>query len=206
MTERFIRERHSNNYKTDIKVWEYLYRVRVPYLQYRSIDDIKKFGVGLSGISEIDNDKTNEIIAVMIPISKMVECFSNGVSVLIPNSTDIKDIYDAISDHINAWKKMLQNGINIGDAPIDDLIDMDKFANSVYSYAKYEFTPDILNSIIANQLASVQKINVTNFFNQSPTVNNDSEYGVTRINAEPTPDRDSYSEFFKSRLIYTRRK
>lgn len=206
MNVEFKRDKHVNLHKTDVKVWEYLYKVRVPFLQYRSLDHIKTFGVHLTGIPEIDNDKTNEIISVMIPVAKMVECYVNGVSVLVPSSTDIKDIYDTISDHIHAWKKMLQNGINIGDAPIDDLIAMDKFANSIYTYAKYEFTPEILNSIIANQLANVQKVNVTNFFANSPTiVDNDTERGVTRINAEPTPERDSYADFFKSRLIHTRR-
>lgn len=199
------REKHFNNSGTDTKLWEYFYRVRVPYLQSRSIQDIRTTGVNITGIASIDDDIKNQLVTCMLPVAQMVDYYRNGVHVLIPASTDIKDIYDTISAHLYAWQKMIQYGINIGDAPVEDLIDMDQFANSVYDHAKYQFTPEILNSLIANRLNEVQRVNASNFFtNQNPFQVNDE--GVTMINSEPIPERESLADMFKNRLVYTRRR
>ena len=36
-----------------------------------------------------------------------------------------------------AWKSNIEECVNIGDAPLDDLIAMDAFATSIYDKAKY---------------------------------------------------------------------
>lgn len=199
------REQHANTSKTEVKVWEYFYRVRVPYLQSRTNEDIRRTGVNVTGIPSIDNDIKNQLVTCMLPIAYMIDYYRNGVHVLIPASTDIKDIYDTISDHLYAWKKMIEYGINIGDAPVDDLIEMDRFANSVYDYAKYQFTPDILNSLIANQMNAIQRVNASNFFANTNKFETNAD-GITMINGENIPERESLADMFKNRLVFRGRR
>lgn len=196
---------------TTVRLFDYFYKVRIPYLQSRSIDDIRTYGVVLSGVPEIDNDIQNQWITVMLTINSMVEYYKQDVPIKVCLQSDIKEIYDSISEHITAWQSRLQRGINIGGAPIDDLILMDKFASTIYEHAKYHFTPEVLNSVTANYMSSLHKVNAQNFFNKNVLEmlgSTSNEPGVTRINApvaEELPERDSLGEFFKNKLINIRR-
>ncbi len=146
----------------------------------------------------------------MMTISQMADYFKEGVPIRIPSESDVKEIYEHISEHIYAWKFRLERGINIGDAPIDDLITLDQFANTVYSHAKYHFTPDMFGGAFAKHMSGIQRVNASNFFNASALKNLNiptSVDGVTRINAieDEIPDRESLSDLFKERLINLRR-
>jgi hypothetical protein len=46
----------------------------------------------------------------------------------------------------------MEKSLNIGNAPLEDLKLMDRFANAVYEHAKYQFTDDTISSIIARRM------------------------------------------------------
>lgn len=195
---------------TTERLWDYLYRVSVPYLRSRTIEDLRNTGTVVSGIASYDKDIPNQMQTMHMSVNSMVDYFREGVPVRVLDPRDTKQIYEDISSHIHAWKTRLEKGINIGDAPIDDLITMDRFANSVYAHAKYQFTSDIAQSIFAQHLNNVQRINASNFFTMKATqklLGKPGEEDVFRINADPEPEveRDSLGEFFKSRLTNMKR-
>lgn len=192
---------------TTVMIWEYLYRARVPYLQSRHIEDIQAHGVVLTGVKEIDNDLRNQMQTVYLTINDMVEYFKKHVPVLICDYKDIQEIYQAISNHLQCWKVMLERGVNIGGAPFEDLIAMDQFANKVYDHAKYQFTQDYVDSLFIQHLGGVQRMNANNFFNRvafdraagSKTLDD----GTIKINGDDAehPERESLENFFKTRTI-----
>ena len=195
---------------TTSKLWDYYYKVRIPYLQSRSMTDVHRYGTDISGIREIDEDISGRMLTTMLTVSKMVDYYREGVSIRVVDVKDVKEIYEAISQHIHTWKSRLEHGINLGDAPIDDLIALDQFAAAIYENGKYQFTPETVNSIFATELSNLQRVNAHNFFTSA--VNNAlpdnvtvDGSGVTRINGEDMPERDSLGEFFKSRLTGLRR-
>lgn len=194
---------------TTVKLWEYLYRVRIPYIHARSIEDIKMYGTNITGVPEIDKDYASEIITCMITVNQMVEYYKEGVPIRIPSQSDIKEIYDSISDHLYAWKDRLYAGINIFNAPIEDLILMDKFANAIYDHAKYHFTDDVLNSLTASHLVNLSPINTMNMFKPSVKEYIKGTSGVTIINKETEeeklPERESLGEYFGKRMPGIRR-
>lgn len=174
------------------------------------MEDLQRYGTVISGIREIDDDIGKCYITCMLSISKMADYYKEGIPIRVVNSSDVKEIYEAISQHIHAWKSRLERGINLGDAPIEDLVLLDQFAASIYENAKYQFTPETVNSIFATQLLNLQRVNAHNFFTSAvqeklpDNVTNDGD-GVTRINGEVMPERDSLGEFFKSRISNLRR-
>lgn len=189
-------------------IWDYLYLARVPYLQSTSIEYLKRYGSYTTGDREIDRELSNQWITTMININQMVEYFREGVQIKIVNYNDTKEIYAHISEHLAAWNERLLKGINIGNAPIEDLILMDEFANAVYAHAKYQFTRETVNSIVARRLSEVGRFNGSNFFKTPLPTKKDNQQidpdGTIRINADDPnapPERESLSDFLKDRLV-----
>lgn len=186
-------------------LWDYLFKVRVPQMAATSIDYMRMYGSYTTQCKEIDQTLQQQWITTMLSVSQMVDYFKEGVQIRVVQYSDIKTIYEYISDHLQAWRIRLERGINIGDAPIEDLIAMDQFANTVYEHAKHQFTREIANSLLARNMSTVTQFNRHNFFR--PTLPTTTAEGVvnelTRINHDvnTVPERDSLSDFLKGRLI-----
>lgn len=130
--------RHSTQIDTTELIWDRLFHCRVPQLATTSEVYLKFFGTPTTGDRAIDKELSNQLIDTYINIATMVEHHSTGVAVYVVKRSDTKIIYDYIDQHLRAWTKVLERGINVGTAPIDDLIAMDNFANSVYTVAQHE--------------------------------------------------------------------
>jgi hypothetical protein len=197
---------------TTIGLWDYYYQVRVPYQLGRSKEDIKRFGTVIHGNPNIDKHTMKDWVNTELPIAHMLEYYRAGLHVYVRNPKDIETIYKAISDHIHVWKERLRVGVNIGDAPIQDLIDLDRFAHTIFEHARYNFTDDEANSMLARHFGNIQRINQHNFFNRpkAEIVNGENvkveSDGTVTINGNDTlPQRDSLGEFFKQRLMNLKR-
>lgn len=193
---------------TSSYLWDYLFKCRIPNLQTMSEEYIRFFGMPTTGDPGIDKALNDQWITTMIPISKMVEYSRQGISIKIVKYDDVKTIYNYISLHLQAWKNQIGNGLNIGDAPIDDLIALDEFANLVYDHAKYQFTRSMADSILARHLGTVNKLNKTNFFKPNININNPDDK-ITKINSieedNKLPERESLADIFKDRKIGARK-
>lgn len=188
---------------TDIKdtsyyIWEPLFRVRVPQLQTTSAEYIRHFGTPTTGDASIDRDLANQLIDTAIPIAKMVEYFKKGIPVYIAKTSDTKIIYEYIENHLLAWKRRLEVGVNIANAPIEDLILLDRFANSVYEHAKYHFTPDVVESTFLRSMPTM--ISKSNFLS-APAQPSTAE----QTEEDNYPKRDSLTDHFKDRRIGVRK-
>lgn len=189
---------------TTTLIWDRLFMCRIPNLQTMSEEYIRFFGMPTTGDPGIDKEMSNQLITTMISIAKMVEYSKDGISIRVVKTEDVKTIYEFISLHLQAWKHQISNGINIGNAPIDDLIAMDSFANIVYDKAKFQFTRTMADSIMTRYLSNSSKINKTNFFKEG-TDPTEVSLGITRINQDDAvdnfPKRESLTDIFKDRKI-----
>jgi len=179
---------------TSEKITGFYYKVRFSYLQSRTVNDLKNTGVVITGVREIDKDIENQLITTYLTIEQMVKYFQEGVSIRVVLQSDIKLIYEAIDNYLEAWKAQLTYGVNIGGAPFEYLMAMDRFANSVYEHAKYHFTEDNISSIMARHLSEISGLNGQNFFRQVPVVNNATK-------TEEEEGRQSLNDFLESRMI-----
>lgn len=192
---------------TTVKLWEWYFKVRVPYLQSRSIEELRLTGTVISGNKDVDADIKNQWLTTMMPIAYMVELYQKNIPVKVVDIKDTKIIYDYISEHLHAWKQQLYQGINVGAAPVNDLIAMDEFANLVYAHAKHQFTRDMADNLMGKHLTSIHRFNIHQFFNPNVLSNLETSVTTTREGVlisgtvEEVPDRESLSEFFKDRII-----
>lgn len=176
-------------------IWNELYQVMIPYIQMLSIEEIQEYGVPISGDPGYDYSTVNEMRMIMIPISEMVVYYHKGVQVYVVNKEDTKKIYERISEHLNQWKVKLEKSLNLGDAPLEDLKLMDKFANAVYEHAKYQFTQDTIDSFLTRRVDSRQNqlLDMIDRLENSTTVEQQEEKSLE----ERYPKRTSMSDYFQ---------
>jgi hypothetical protein len=196
-------------------IWEYLFLARVPYLQSRTIAEMKKYGVRLSGVKSEDANIKNEWLTTYMSIAQMVDYHKDGVPVRIVDPSELPKMYEFISRHLTLWKHQLEVGINIGDAPIDDLVAMDNFATTLYDQAVHQFTREIAESAMAKHLLGLTSLNRQNLFRKegitkylaSDTTNQDDLLSghVSRYKADKPPERESMGDFFKDKIMSFRR-
>lgn len=122
-----------------VAIFEKRYRVSVRQRDAISIEEQRAMGVTRTGDRKLDEMLDNSYQYVFLTIDDMVEMFRNGVEMTLTNSEDSKKIFEAISNHTGFWRSELKFSYNMGDAPVEDLILMEKFASAVYVHARFEF-------------------------------------------------------------------
>jgi hypothetical protein len=195
---------------TTVGIWEHLFRVSVTSHGLRGVSGLRQSGVLLSGHQEIDKDAGNREVVTYMCINDMLELFRVGTPIKVCNVADTKKIYDNISAHLQMWKYQLEKGVNLGNAPIEDLMLLDRFANTVYAHAKYQFRGDVLDNIVAKHFAQMGRVGTHNFFNPGALFKvsganvQTTPDGVTMINGDPVdkpPERESFNDFFQERMV-----
>ena len=185
-------------------LWERLFKARVPYLQSRTIEDLKNTGVVLSGIPEIDQDIPNQWVTSYMSIATMTGYYKEHVPVRVALYEDCKTIYELIVMHITNWRHFVDNAINIGNAPFEELIDLDDFASIVYDKAKYTISKDIRENYAKQFMTGGHRFHEHNLFKQNFYHSKKSQEEKEAIKPE-NMEHNSMGEFLKQKLSHIRR-
>jgi hypothetical protein len=168
-------------------IFDHLFKCRVRGIDITSEDEMRAYGNYTTFDRGIDHALMDDIRIVYWPISRMADTFAEGAQVGIVDYKDTEIIYDYVTRHLNAWQRHLREGVNTGNAPLDDLLKLDRFANSVYEHAKYLLVQNGGVSEFERFMSTVfnSNFNVLGGFN-----------GITQqIEQEPEPTRpESYPE------------
>lgn len=194
--ERKLGETIDVNVPSHEYVFKRMFKCVVSQMDITSKEYLKKFGVFTTGDPGIDREMANQPIVTYKTIADMVDLFRQGITVRIPSQTDCKTIYEYVDYHIQSWAQAVQNGLNLGSAPLEDLVEMDKFATKLYPYA--------LNNQHIMENTTVFMKHVGNTY-----ANIDNVLGSTSIieppkdteddNLPKMPQRESFAELFISR-------
>lgn len=175
-------------------IFQRLFMCRVKYIDSMSADYIKIFGMSASGDSVVDNETANELVIRMLSIDQMVEYYKLGVTVQVVNFKDTKEIYERISDHLNAWKHKMATDFHVREAPIDDLLLLDKLASVVYKHAVTLLTQNDVDSILFRRTTSVMKFTRQTIMKPLKTT------VINPIEEPKVPERLSMSDSFSAGL------
>lgn len=187
----------ENKRTTAWYLWNSKFHCRVSNIQTMSVEYLAEVGMPSIGDPIHDTQTANELVDRMLSVSQMVEYHQHGVNIHVIKYEDTKRIYELISNHLNAWKQQLENGFNIRGAPIEDLILLDKFANVVYKHAKYQFTTEMVDSIMARRMSTTLRANRTNLLRSEPKAVTINAQGETVVTETKYPERQSMDEAFK---------
>lgn len=193
--------RYEERPDTTKLIWEKLYLVSVPEIFATSEEFVRTYGTPITMDRNVDRALSNQWFTRYMTINNMVDLWREGSHVKIHSEADVKEIYDSLAMHLEGWKSQLERGINIGAAPLDDLIAMDDFANAVYKHARHHLTQAVVDSIFARQLSAAAGVTPGNFFLKPPApVETDSAKVQQRIE-DGLPKRTPLGDFLKDRLI-----
>lgn len=198
-------EKHPNI----VAIFDKLYRVTIPTRMMQTIEEQRAFGVRAIGDRTLDNALINERTTTWISIDRMIEYYKDGVTVGIIDPADCKRIYEAISPHLSHWIGHFQRGVNFSNAPVEDLILMDKFAATVYSHAKYHFTTDLMATGVGEKMRTFMPLNPMNFFKSGPILTNKTKtsYEADKLAHTFNPkeaEHESLADVFKRAAIRLR--
>ena len=187
--------RPFSNIDTTNALWDDVYLCRVSNFKTMSADYLRVFGAPTTFDPEIDNELGKELITVMISIAEMIEYFQEGIAIRVVRESDTKFIYEAISKHILGWRDALEKGVNVGAAPLNDLIVMDQFAQEVYPHATAHFDRGVVDSLFIRKLGSSGTFNPNNILKNLKSSDKPGE-------EEPEKEvmvRHSMADFFKDK-------
>lgn len=205
MMRRLLNAPHCND------LWDKYYMVKMPYLQSRPVEQIRRFGVRISENEMLDRQRETEMIVTQLNIDMMFEYWRKGVTIRVINYNDTAEIYKIIHQHLIAWAEYLSGGINTGAAPLKDLIELDEFASIVYDKAVNIFSQEQRRSAIAENFTNVQAINFFNIL-QRETRREENHFqtigegvDVARIdstgaNKPKLPERNSLKDLFSEQV------
>lgn len=128
-------------------IWEHLYLISLPEMYLRSEDDIRARGTTTTGDPQLDAVMHSRYSKAYRTINQMFELHRQGVNIYVVKYEDTEKIYNAIQAHLSIWFNYMSLGLNLYNAPFDDLLDLDKFANVVYDKAKFVFDDAALNTL-----------------------------------------------------------
>lgn len=134
---RAITEKKEETGDTSKLIFEARFQCRVRSIDLVSEDEMRNWGSYTTLDRDIDHALMDDRTMVAWPIERMAEHHAKGLPISIVRYKDTEIIYDYVTRHLEAWKRILHTGINIGDAPIDDLMKLDRFASSIYDHAKF---------------------------------------------------------------------
>lgn len=161
----------ENQRDTAWYIFNYQFLCRVNANQTRSIEHLRFFGMPTCGNERLDKEVANELMLTMLTINQMVEYHKSGISIGIVNHADSKMIYEFISNHLNFWKKNLENSLHVRNAPLEDLRLLDTFAGLVYEYAAPQFNTEHVDSMLARKLSTTLRVNRDNILKPKTIVN-----------------------------------
>lgn len=116
-------------------IFERKYEIRIKKIDNMSIEEIEFYGMYSTGDKDYDQDLNNEIITRWLSIDEMVEYFKRGKPFSIVDAKNTEEIYQVIHQYLLSWKNRLENSVNVGNAPVDDLIALDSMASALHGYA-----------------------------------------------------------------------
>jgi len=140
---------------TALGIFERLFYCRVPKIDLISVEELEQFGSPATGFKDVDEDMRKELVDRYLNIATMAELFERGTRVRIREYADTATIYDLITAHLERWKQILYNSFNMRDAPIRDLLLLDKFANAIYTKAKFVFNHSHAEDVFIRGIDSV---------------------------------------------------
>ena len=147
-----------------------------------------------------NNVKIKDILAKLVINTNKIEDNTEKLNV---NTNNIENITLQLDTNT---KDLLERGINVQNAPIEDLILLDEFAETLFGYVRHEYAKTNYKNEIHERLLRLNPFSPMALLNKKPvkeksnkTVDQD---GTVTIGKKPSlPKRGSFADKFKENLI-----
>lgn len=124
----------------------------------RTIEEIQQYGTPTTGFPELDRELEQSVTQVMLTIVEMEDHYNNNQTLHIVNRKDTLVIYEYITNHLMAFKKLLEESENAAptNETLDELIRLDRFAADILMYARHQMSSTRSYSGLARAFGGAQ--------------------------------------------------
>lgn len=180
------------------ELFDRYFHVRYSHFHAKTSEQLQRQGVRVSGIPELDDSVDRDIVDSELNINGMFELFCRGVTIRVVKYADTAEIYRIIQMHLKTWLEHLATSVNVGDPEvIRELIELDRFASTVYDKAASVFTEMERVQLKNPRFGVVQPINFFNILKRNyaeVTQVRRGPYGEEIISLSETTDQPNVEE------------
>ena len=140
--------------KAGSPIWDNVYPIRMRAIDRLSTEHLQKFGVPTTFDPAMDQQLQNEQITLFLTIDAVFEHWRGNRKTTFVNNKDSEHVYHIVNNYLKAWETVMRVGINIGSAPLADLIALDEFAQKLFVQARMfngpqaHKTADFVNTLL----------------------------------------------------------
>lgn len=151
------------------ELFDCYFQVRYSHFHAKTKEEIERYGIRVSGIDSYDATMEKQMVDSFMTINMMFEQYRRGLTIRVVNYADTAKIYEIIQKHLATWRTHLSSSMNVCDETfILDLIELDKFASTVYSKAVSIFTDEETKQLLNPNVPFAQRINMFNILKKRP--------------------------------------
>ena len=119
------------------RVFKFRYRCRISKIHTITEMELKRFGTISTGDKETDRALASEMVVANFSPAEMAKFFSDSVPFFLLVPRDAITIYQALTDHLNNWAKLIRDPLIILEAPpIEELQMLESLAGAMYHIAR----------------------------------------------------------------------
>lgn len=143
-------------------IWGRLFLCRVPRIAHYSTGYLEQFGLHSSGNRNVDLELAKQPQMVYITINDMIEYFHQSLRISIVKRDDVKIVYESCQDYTFGYAEKLNKTVFGHNAPIQDLVKIDEFAEAVYQHAGHEYGKEFARTFlpegVMGEIADLNKL------------------------------------------------
>lgn len=118
-------------------IWDKLHNCLIPDQLTQQASYLRIYGTYTTGNEEVDAMVATNFTTVMIPVSRILEYFEDGIEIQIPSRETLITIHKDIELYLNEWRDRIKYDININ---IEDnkqlILNLEKLSKYIYNKAK----------------------------------------------------------------------
>lgn len=199
----FIKDRHNHRIPNNTSVKEIFgkhYLCRFSDILTRHPDDLRTFGIRMSGHPDIDKELQKAEVTSWTTIATMAHYLRLGIPVKVVNHADCRAIYESVTKHIKAWRDNYSFSLNQNVVPVEDLQALEDLSIKVFPAAKGliqkdGYVRDYFDKAIGKfNLVSEENLFVRDDFNKKHEIQ-------STVNKEPARKIEVIREDFSDYLL-----
>lgn len=163
------------------------YNCRVPGIALKTNYEMQERGMYTTGDEEEDLFNHSSLRDSCLTVNRMFEIWKSGYPIALEKESDTLEIFNTITEHLETWIRYMRHAIHRVEPPFEDLLLLDKFADKVYQYAKYEREKRNINYFTTAVSAKGLGLSFTPLSNLFAAKDNNPK-------KTPPPARDSFTE------------
>lgn len=176
------------------------FQVEVPSIALKGINELRERGI--YAVGEDDKEHTrhaNSPVETFLQINRCFEIWKAGYQVSVIKPGDTLEIFNIITLHLQTWVSYMDRGIQIADAPFEDLLLLDRFADKIYPHARQaranngiHYFKDSMSNLGFNLNPTTQLGTQSFFMSLGAVGGNGGRVDLT--NVDLTEDREGFGE------------